>query len=163
MSQCPLKLPFEKKKKLFDLAFSRLWWCKTFWVALYKLSQAWGFPSSMCWCIPLHCDLHNKTGLDKIIEFHLFVAEMKEMFSSGFFTLYKLRDGHFSMLLWSDGGGCCLTLKNIQRPSEPRAGSAYRICMAEFSSRCINSILTERLMQKKKRLLGIDQDGGWGI
>lgn len=62
----------------------------------------------------------------------------------------------------SDGGGHCLTLKNIQRPSELSAGSAYRICMDEFSSCCINSILTERL-RGKKGLLGIDQDGYWGI
>lgn len=161
MSQRPLKCPFKKKKKkLFVVVFCWLWKCKTFWVALCKRSQAWGFTSSTCWCIPLHRDLHKKICLDGIIEYHLFIAEMKNSSDQVYLPFIKWETGIFLYCCGLMEGAAASHRKIFSGLQNWAQDQHIEYAWLSFHP---GALIQYSQRKKKKRLLGIDQDGCWGI
>lgn len=163
---CDVTTPSEMsifKKKLFVVVFC--WLCKRLHVALWKRSQAWGFTSSMCWRIPLHRDLHKKICLDKIIEYHLFIAEMKNSSDQVYLPFIKWETGIFLYCCGLMEGAAASHWKIFSGLQNWAQDQHIEYAWLSFHPSALIQY-SQRLMQKKrkkKRLLGIDQDGCWGI
>lgn len=145
--------------------FCWLWKCKTFWVALCKTVPGLGIYIINVLMYPFTSWPPQKICLDKIIEYHLFIAEMKNSSDQVYLPFIKWETGIFLY--------CCGLMEGAAASHRKIFSGLQNWAQDQHIEYAWLSFHPGALIQysqrgwckkkKKKRLLGIDQDGCWGI